>query len=116
MLQRRQLLTRGDVTWLLFAMAHVPLALAMREARYVATAHAVLTLLLGLVFTLSRRRTDLPPAFAAAYIVGAEVLWRATGARVFWEYGKYAVTLILAVGILRRRTLSRGALAPLAYF
>lgn len=111
-----RVLAHSDILWLLFAAMHMPLAIAMREMRYVATAHAVLTLGLALFLTLTKRRRDPFPMLAAAYIVGAEVLWRATKAGVFWEFGKYAVVLVLGLGILRRRILPKGALVPIAYF
>jgi O-antigen ligase len=53
---------------------------------------------------------------AAGYIVGAEVLWRMMRAHVFWEFGKYAVSLLLLLAIFRRRTLAVRALAPICYF
>jgi len=45
-------------------------------------------------------------AYAAAYIVGSEVLWRMTGAQIFWEIGKYGVSAIFVVAMVlnqRRR-------------
>ncbi|MBX9602034.1 MAG: O-antigen ligase family protein [Bryobacteraceae bacterium] len=43
----------------------------------------------------------MPVGFAAAYVVGSEVLWRMTGASVFWEGGKYAIAAGLAVYLAR---------------
>ncbi|MGH9365058.1 MAG: O-antigen ligase family protein [Thermoanaerobaculia bacterium] len=40
-------------------------------------------------------------ACVGAYITGAEVLWRMTGAHVFWEFGKYATALIFLVYLIR---------------
>ncbi|WP_324721971.1 O-antigen ligase family protein [Salinimicrobium sp. HB62] len=44
---------------------------------------------------------------AAAYIAGAEVFWRQTGALVFYETGKYGVILFLLIGIFFKGTSSR---------
>lgn len=44
---------------------------------------------------------------AAAYIAGAEVYWRMTGALVFYETGKYAVILFLLIGIFFKGTSSK---------
>jgi O-antigen ligase len=44
-------------------------------------------------------------AYLAAYISGAEVLWRMTQAGVFWEYGKYLAIAVLLLALFRHRTL-----------
>jgi hypothetical protein len=51
-----------------------------------------------------------------AYIVGAEVLWRATGAHVFWEYGKYAVSLLCLLVLLRHPRKILWGKEPVFYF
>ena len=110
------LISRSELKWLVFAGLHIPLALLMRYDRSVATAHAVLTLAVALALVLVKRRRDPAAAVAAGYIVGAEVLWRAARAGVFWEFGKYAVVAVLGFAVLRRRTVPRSALGPLWYF
>jgi hypothetical protein len=54
--------------------------------------------------------------YVAAYVVGAEVLWRMTSADVYWEVGKYGVAVVVIVTALRLRQLSRRQLLPLLYF
>jgi O-antigen ligase len=79
----------------------------------IATAHAVGALLVGLYFAA----TDALPfrmLCACAYIIGSEVLWRMSGAGVFWEYGKYAIVLLCILGILKWRP--RASALPLLYF
>ena len=89
--------------WFLLALAgHVLLARAILAAPGLATLHALAALVWGVGVAAFGRRVALS-AIAAAYIVGSEVLWRMTGAPVFWEFGKYAMALILLVAILRRR-------------
>lgn len=44
---------------------------------------------------------------AAAYIAGAEVFWRQTGALFFYETGKYGVILFLLIGIFFKGTSSK---------
>ena len=44
---------------------------------------------------------------AAAYIAGAEVFWRQTGALTFYETGKYGVILFLLIGIFFKGTSSK---------
>jgi hypothetical protein len=49
-------------------------------------------------------------------MVGAEPLWRLGHASVFWEYGKYAVSLLLILSLLQQNKLSRADKIPLLYF
>ncbi|HMG24468.1 MAG TPA: O-antigen ligase family protein [Kofleriaceae bacterium] len=84
-----------------FAASHVVLALAMQAAPVVATFHALACLAVGLYIAARRRIQE--TAFVVAYIVGSEVLWRMTRAGVFWEYGKYAISAVLFVALLRIR-------------
>ena len=54
-------------------------------------------------------------AYVAAYVAGAEVLWRMTGGSPLWEFGKYATVGVLALAWLQRQrmSLSRQAFAYL---
>jgi O-antigen ligase len=92
---------------------HVPLALLVVRLPLVGTAHALASLGVGLAWALSSRpgRT----AYAAVYICGSEVLWRMTGTTLYWEFAKYAVSLILLVAAWRIGRGRYGAL-PLVYF
>jgi hypothetical protein len=92
--------------------AHVPLALAMNASPAVATVHALGTLLVGLWAT-GAGRDSAATAIVAAYIAGAEVVWRVTEARVFWEYGKYATVAVLALTCFRTGLRRRAALPAL---
>jgi len=90
--------------WLLgLLVLHVLLTLIMDRTSQIATLHALATVGLGLFFAL-RNQEDYA-IYAAAYLVGGEVLWRMTDASVFWEFGKYAVILVLGLLVLRRKPL-----------
>jgi hypothetical protein len=84
-----------------FVAGHVALALVMRGVPAIATAHAVGCLVLGLGVAARRRIQEV--AYVAAYIAGSEVLWRMTHAGVFWEYGKYAISAVVLVALVRIR-------------
>ncbi|MBI3359811.1 MAG: hypothetical protein HY023_01735 [Chloroflexi bacterium] len=86
-------------TLLLLLAAHCGLALLMYRMPRVATLHALLALAFGLWAAFHDRPGTI--LYACAYIAGSEVLWRMTHAAVFWEYGKYAVVLILVIGLYR---------------
>jgi O-antigen ligase len=85
---------KRDRYLLLFVMVHGPMALVMRGISAAPTYHALATIGLGLWWTTLRYRPTLA-VNVAAYIAGSEVLWRMTGTGLFWEFGKYGVTLIL---------------------
>jgi O-antigen ligase len=93
---------------------HVPLGLVVRESATLAALHALLVLAFGIWSALfgSTRRA----IYAAAYIAGAEVLWRMADAPIWWEFGKYAVCLVLLSLLLRLGGAARWRLLPLAYF
>ena len=82
-----------------FVSLHIPLALGMLHYPLFSTVHAFTVLAVGVGACLIGR-LDIAAA-AAAYITGAEVLWRMTNASIFWEYGKYATLLIFTIGIFR---------------
>lgn len=94
---------------------HVLLGLAATTAPgMVSTAHAMLTVLAGVVIAASRASLA-RVAYAASYIVGAELFWRMAGARVFWETGKYALVLVMVIALWRTRA-TRIPAMPLFYF
>ena len=80
--------------------AHGLLGLVMHRSAAVATMHAVATLLGVFCVALASSRAC-HVLCAAAYVAGAEVLWRMCEVSLFWELGKYAVTTILVVALLR---------------
>ena len=100
--------------WVVFLVAHLPLALLMYGLPALATLHAIATLALGLWWAGTGRRPE-RVAYVGAYITGAEVIWRMAQAQLFWEFGKYATAAICVVTILRARKLKRPAL-PFLYF
>jgi hypothetical protein len=85
----------------------------MDKSATVATAHAYGSFVLGLLWAL---RSDRPhrAAAAAAYLTGSEVLWRMTETATFWEYGKYAVALLLLAWMVRTGSF-RSILLPATY-
>ncbi len=74
----------------------------MIDNREAATAHAVAVLAVSLWWAVAGR-SQYRLAVAAAYIMGAEVLWRMTEARIFWETSKYAICALFLIGLARRK-------------
>jgi O-antigen ligase len=84
-----------------FLAAHAALGAWMDDYPKVATAHALATLLAALGWALARQNQH-RIALAAAYIMGAEVLWRMTDARIPYESAKFAIAGLFLIGLLRR--------------
>ncbi|MBN2474327.1 MAG: hypothetical protein JXB62_06950 [Pirellulales bacterium] len=99
---------------LLLLAAHVPLALVMFQQPSIARVHALATIALGVAWAVSRKPLG-QLAIVAAYIAGADVLWRMVRAPIFWESGKYAVILIFFLAIQRTRPL-RTTNFPVIFF
>ena len=103
------------LSWMvgLFAV-HAVLGILCKESRWVGFAHAVGTLAFGLYLVFAGRPRH-QIAYWAAYAVGAEVLWRLSRAPLPWEFGKYAVSLVLLAAFLR--SVKRGfPWIPVVYF
>jgi hypothetical protein len=100
--------------YILFMLAHVPAAIVMDQVPPLAGLHAFVTLGLGLKWALSGRQLE-RVAYASAYIVGAEVLWRMTNPNLPWEFGKYALVAVNLVALIRLRFILP-PLLPFLYF
>ena len=102
--------------YIIFALAHIPLALLMEQTWAISGIHALLTFAIGMWWAATDHTLQ-RVALVASYISGAEVLWRMTEAYqiVFWEFGKYALIAILVIAMLRTRT-AKLPLLPFLYF
>ncbi len=94
-------------------IAHILLGLSLGIAPMLSNVHVGLILLPGAWYALSQPRLE-RAAYLAAYITGAETLWRMTDALVFWEIGKYAITGIFVLALLRTGRL-RGPVLPFLF-
>jgi O-antigen ligase len=87
---------------LLFVALHAPLALALKLVPDLSTLHALISLAIVLMFVIRRYPTGWVVA-GCAYLVGSETLWRMTHTLLFWEFGKYALLLVVAMTLCLRR-------------
>lgn len=99
--------------WFFAFALHIPLALLLQAEPAIGMAHGFLLLAYGLYAALAGRADRV--AYTAAYIAGAEVLWRMTSSGVFWEFGKYAVVILFGAAIIRNPSWRTAPLA-LTYF
>lgn len=93
-------LSLRDRYLLLFLGLHAPMAIVLRTLSDVPRLHALGVLGLGVWWATVGKRPSWAVA-AAAYIGGAEILWRMTGTGLFWEFGKYGASLILLLVFIR---------------
>ncbi|MCO5185314.1 MAG: O-antigen ligase family protein [Anaerolineae bacterium] len=93
----------------------VMLGIILGQSEIIATGHTLLVFGLGLLW-LVRDENSSRVIYVVAYIVGAELLWRSTGSAVFWEFSKYAATLLLLLSLLKETRLLRTSKAPIIYF
>lgn len=94
--------------------AHIVLAILMRENTAIATMHALGTFALGAWFLLFDK-TSYRVLLIAAYITGAELLWRMTFASIYWESAKYAVTVLLVLELVKQRQLKNVKILGIVY-
>src|SRR5438094_223306 len=107
---------KDNIAWKLGLgfILHVPLALLMFQYQSIGLLHMLLTLTAGVWLIISSRKYD-RAAFVCAYIVGAEVLWRMTKTPGFWEFGKYAASLLFLIALLRHKRFEF-PIPPIIYF
>jgi len=104
-----------DIVWVpALLVLHALLGVFISNSPLLATAHAGLVTVAGLWWALSSVNLE-RVACLAAYITGAETLWRMTRAEIPWEFSKYAITGVLILGLLRAGRLKAPA-PPLLYF
>jgi O-antigen ligase len=96
-----------------FLLLHIPLGIVFKNTENLSTIHAFSVIGITIIIALSSSPISWV-AYLMAYIVGAEVLWRMTGASIQWEVGKYAVVLAVLLAVLRIRN-SRIPLLPIIY-
>lgn len=105
---------RNRLLWIVFVLLHIPLCLAMNTSTIFSTGHALITMIVGGYISITTRELR-KVAWITAYICGAELLWRMTGANVFWEFGKYAIVALMCLRLLRIRSKKSVGL-PIMFF
>jgi O-antigen ligase len=101
---------RGLVLWLAMNAAF---SLVIYQSRQLATLHGLAVLSLGIWAAL--RWPPVRVLHVAGYIAAAEVLWRMSRPSLPWEFGKYALILVLALAIVAGRRRGSLIVLPLLY-
>lgn len=100
---------------ILFMVAHIPLGLLLYSSSALAFLYPVIAFFTGLYWASQKNERIEKVAYAAAYLVGAEVMWRMAESSIFWEFGKYGTSLIMIVALVQRKYWKIPKL-PLFYF
>ncbi len=111
---RQPIFRLGWVHLAVFLLAHIPLALLLKRLPMLSTAHALAAFCIGLAWAINGQR-PIRVAYVGAYIAAAEVLWRMTGASVFWEFGKYGMSFLFIVSMIATRRFTPNW-QPILYF
>lgn len=96
-------------------LLQILLAYLSKQSSIFSTLYAMATFSVAFMYVLSDK-TSWGAIYAAAYITGAELIWRGTEAAIFYESGKYAVTGLLLIAILKHQLLKPSRKIPLLYF
>ncbi|MCC6591562.1 MAG: O-antigen ligase family protein [Bryobacterales bacterium] len=95
-------------------LGHAALGLVCSSSSTISTLHGIVAFGFGLYLVAVKAPLE-EVAYVGAYIAGAEVLWRMTGSKVFWEFAKYAIAVLFVAAWLRLRVRRKSDLAIL-YF
>ncbi len=82
---------------------HALLGIVAAVVSPVAKVWGIVPFLLGLYYIHKSRNRNNEAAIWAAYYVGLEVMLRMTGGFVTYEFGKYAVIILLGYGLIKER-------------
>lgn len=88
---------------LVLVLLHLPLGFFLYYGSTLALLHPIVVFMLGMRAAFSTEEKLEIPAQFAAYIIGAEVLWRMAEVPIFWEFGKYGAAAILITALIRRK-------------
>jgi hypothetical protein len=100
---------------ILLTLVHIPFGILLYNAGAIALLHPYGVFLLGMHWAFRKHEKLEKTALIVAYMIGVEVLWRMANLPVYWEFGKYAASLIMITALLRRGCTKIPTL-PLVYF
>lgn len=101
------LIKQKPILSLTLILLHCALAYGVVAVSSISTLWALAALVLGIYYTITNKNSNNEAALWAAYYVGIEVVLRATGGSLIWEFGKYAMVLILIVGVVVEKSQKR---------
>lgn len=88
---------------LLLILLHLPLGVFLYNIGSLGLIHPIAAFAIGMRHALIVEEKLERAAQVAAYLVGAEILWRMAGVPILWEFGKYGAAFIMITALVRRR-------------
>lgn len=89
-----------DKDYIKLVLAHIGIGFCLFLFPFLAKIYAALIVITGLYFVFKNKNSKNEALYAAAYIIGSEVLLRATSGNPMYEYGKYFAVFFILLGIL----------------
>lgn len=100
---------------LLLILLHIPLGVILYNTGTIGIIHPVAIFLYALRCAFNKKEKLEKIAYLAAYIIGAEVLWRMAQTPIFWEFGKFGTAFLMIVALAQRGMFKIPPL-PFCYF
>jgi hypothetical protein len=100
---------------ILFMLFNILLAYLSKQSGIFSTIYGISVLILG-IFYLLADKNPIRVIYICGYLVGAELIWRLSDAGIFWEYGKYAISFLLLLSLIKFNLLSQAVKWPILYF
>lgn len=91
----------SDKNYLSLILTHLAIGLLIFSFPFSAKIYASLIIIVGIYFIVKNKNKNNEALYAAAYVVGSEVLLRATHGNPIHEYGKYFAILFITIGFLQ---------------
>lgn len=99
---------------IVFTLLHLPLGILLSKIGVAGAVHPLAAFALGLYWAFKPAVRLERVSLVCLYIIASEVLWRMADLPVWWEFGKYSVSIIMVLALFRRRIFSVPP-APVAY-
>lgn len=103
-----------NTSYLSLVVLHVIVGFLIYTLPALSVVYGLLTLVFGIFYILKKRNRNNEALYMAAYIVSLEVFLRMTGGGISYEFGKYAVTLYMIIGMFFSG-IKRGSFTYLIY-
>lgn len=89
----------ADKDYIKLVLTHIAIGFCIFLFPFLAKIYAVAIIATGLYFVFKNKNRNNEALYAAAYVIGSEVMLRATAGNPMYEYGKYFATFFIVLGI-----------------
>jgi hypothetical protein len=92
-------MSKTDRNYLLLVLLHILIGMLLYFFPFTSKIYGYVILLLGAFFAINSQNKNNEVLYAAAYIVGSEVLLRMTDGNPVYEFSKYGVMIFIFIGV-----------------